>query len=122
MDIKGSQMLIQVIQDVAQGIANDGLPTGGVVGLFIALAVGIIFVLDRFFFMLKGWGLIKVKSGNPNGAVKIAELHDWYTPKNVGEKPPCMTWLPIDEVIAQQEKTVDLLEKILAKVSYEEPE
>ena len=113
-------MLIQVIQDVAQGIANDGLPTGGVVGLFIALAVGIIFVLDRFFFMLKGWGLIKVKTGNPNGVEKLAELHDWYTPKNVGEKPPCMSWLPIEEFMAQQEKSIEILEKILAKVSDED--
>ena len=106
-------MLIQVVQTVAQSIANDGLPTGGVVGLFIALAVGIIFVLDRFYFMLKGWGLIKVKPGNPNGVAKIAELHDWYTPKNVGEKPPCMSWLPIDEFLEQQKESTELLKKIL---------
>ena len=115
-------MLLQMVQDIAQDIATDGLSTGGVVGLFIALAVGIIFVLDRFFFMLKGWGLIKTKPGNPNGAAKIAELHDWYAPKNVGEKPPCMNWLPIEEFLEQQKQTVDLLEKILAKVSSEEPE
>ena len=115
-------MLLQVVQGIAQDIATDGLSTGGMVGLFTALGVGLILVLDRFYFMLKGWGLIKTKPGNPNGAAKIAELHDWYTPKNVGEKPPCMSWLPIDEFMEQQEKTVDLLEKILAKVSHEEPE
>ena len=120
-------MLFQGVQELAQVIADEGVSTGGIVTIALTMGMVILILIDRIFFMLKSWGVIPGKKagnpgnpGNPGSSVKLKELHDWYTPKNVGEKPPCMNWLPIDEFMEHQEKTVVLLEKILAKVSNED--
>ncbi len=114
-------MLVQV-QSVAQLIADEGISTGGIIALALTMGVVILVLIDRIFFMLKSWGVIpgRKKTGNPDGIAKIKELHEWYTPKNVGEKPPCISWLPIEEFMEQQEKSIEILEKILAKVSDED--
>jgi len=113
-------MLAQSLQGMVQTVAEDGLGVGGMVGLFGTMAVVIVLILDRLVFMLQARGIIPKKTGNPDGTAKIKELHEWYTPKNVGEKPPCISWLPIEEFMEQQEKSIEILEKILAKVSDED--
>ena len=113
-------MLFQGVQELAQVIADEGVSTGGVVTIAIVIGTMLLVLIDRIVFMLQSWGVIPKKAGNPNGMGKIKELHDWYTPKNVGEKPPCMSWLPIEEFMEHQEKSIELLEKILAKVSNED--
>ncbi len=106
-------MLAQSLQGVVQTVATDGLGVGGMVGLFGTMAVVVVLILDRLVFMLQARGIIPKKAGNPNGLEKIKELHEWYTPKNVGEKPPCMSWLPVDEFMSQQKESIELLKKIL---------
>lgn len=112
-------MLLQVIQEVAQSIVDEGLGLGGMIWLFGSMSMVVVLILDRLISMLQSRGIIPKKPGNPNGVEKLKELHEWYTPKNVGEKPPCMSWLPMDEFIEQQEKQTKLLEQILSKVSNE---
>ena len=107
-------MLFQGVQDLAQVIADEGMSTGGVVTIALVMLTVSLVLIDRIVFMLKSWGFIpSKKNGNPNGSTKVRELHEWYTPKNVGEKPPCMNWLPIEEFMEQQKKSIELLEKIL---------
>ena len=106
-------MLLQSVQDLAQVIADEGVSTSGVVTIALIMTTFILILIDRIVFMLKAWGVIPSKKSNPNGAEKIKEIHEWYVPKNVGEKPPCMNWLPIEEFMEHQKESTELLKKIL---------
>ncbi len=97
-------MLLQVIQEIAQSVSEEGLPTGGIVGIFLGMAAVSVFMLDRLVFILQSRGIIPTRKGNPNGQHKLGDLHKWYTPDKPGGVPPFVTWFALDEFRETQTK------------------